>query len=264
MIRKDPIGPEYYNPLRNAENLSDAMFYLAAALSVAVLQIDKVVSPKIYQAAQATFALLVVGFFLSGITVRTYFAARAHAMRVADFMSNAFSVPLVPSPSKGYYNTPVGDPFLRIGASVLENTLFTKAIVSRMLYFERSRIVLYLSIWLWAVLYRATDLDLMAIAAQVLFSEQLVSRWVRMEWLRSTVERLHIELYSLIQVTQDAASPTFQARVVAALVSYEMSKAQAGLSLSTRMFKRMNPDLSLEWQSMASQLGLVRPSGPSS
>lgn len=260
--RQDPVGPEFYVPLATAEKVSDAAFYLAAALSIIVLLIDKVSQPKLYGAAQATFAVTVVVFFIAGIVIRTYFASRAHSSRFADFVSNAFSVPLIPSPSEGYYNTPAGDPFMRMGASVLENTLFTKSILGRMLRFERARICLYVLAWLWAAVYRATDLELLAVAAQVLFSEQLLSRWVRMEWLRARVERLYDDLFALIQSSSDTRSKEFRARVIEALIRYETSKAQAALSLSSRIFNKLNPELSTRWQSVCTQLGITPATDP--
>jgi hypothetical protein len=235
---------------------------LAAALSIIVLLVDKMEQPKLHEVVQATFAVSVVGYFISGIVIRTHFATRAHAGRFADFVSNAFSVPLVPSPSEGYHNTVAGDPFLRMAASVLENTLFTKSILSKMLGFERTRSCVYVLVWLWAAFYRATDLELLAVAAQVLFSEQLLSRWVRMEWLRSRVERLYDDLYALIQSTSDTRSKEFRARVIEALIRYETSKAQAGLSLSSRMFNKLNPDLSLKWRSVCNQLGITLSKDP--
>lgn len=262
MTRKDPIGPEFYVPLAVAEKFYDVTFYLAAALSIVVLIIDKESQPKLYEAVQATFAVSVVGLFVAGIVIKIYFATRAHSSRFADFVSNAFSVPLVPSPSEGYYNTPGSDPFMRIGASVLENTLFTRSILARMLRFERVRICMYVLVWLWAAIYRATDLELLAIAAQVLFSEQLLSRWVRMEWLRSRVERLYDDLFALIQSSSDTRSKEFRARVIEALIRYETSKAQAALSLSSHVFNKLNPELSLRWQSVCSQLGIAPATDP--
>ncbi len=257
MTRIDPIGPEFYVPLGVAEKISDAAFYLAAALSIFVLLIDKASRPELYGVVQTTFAVTVVGYFVSGIVTRTYFATRAHSRRFADFVSNAFSVPLAPSRSEGYYNTPDGDPFTRMGASVLENTLFTKSILQRMLRSERIRICIYVIAWLWAAIYRVTDLELLAIAAQVLFSEQLLSRWIRMEWLRSRVERLYDDLFALFQSSSNSRSKEFRARVIEALIRYETSKAQAALSLSSRVFSKLNPELSLKWQSVCNQLGVT-------
>lgn len=262
MTRNDPVGPEFYVPLGLAERISEAAFYIAAVLSIAVLLVDKTAQPITYGIAQATFAMAVIGFFASGIVVRTYFAPRAHSNRFADFVSNVFSVPLTPARSEGYYNTPAGDPFVRMGASVLENTLFTKSIVRRMLRFERARICIYVLAWLGAAVYRATDPELLAVVAQVLFSEQLLSRWVRMEWLRSRVERLYDDLYALIQSSSGSRSKEFRARVIEALIRYETSKAQAGLSLSSRVFSKLNPELSLKWESVCRQLGITPSKDP--
>lgn len=260
--RTDPIGPEFYVPLGAAEMVSNAAFCLAAVLSIAVLLIDKTSQPIVYGFIQATFAVSVVGIFVIGISIRTYFAPRAHSSRFSDFVSNAFSVSLISSRSEGYYNTPEGDPFLRMGASVLENALFTKSILGKMLPFERACIFVYLFAWIWAAVYRATDLDFLAVAAQVLFSEQLLSRWVRMEWLRSRVERLFDDLYALIQSTTDISSKEFRARVVATVIRYETSKAQAGLSLSSRVFNKLNPELTRRWRSLCDQLGITLPQDP--
>ncbi|OWZ90578.1 hypothetical protein B9J07_27480 [Sinorhizobium sp. LM21] len=257
MKKSDPVGPEFYVPLGAAERLSAVAFYAAAALSIAVLLVNKSSQPDIYAAAQAAFAISVIVHFVSGIIIRTYFAVRAHSNRMADFVSNAFAVPLVPQPSQGYYTTTAEDPFLRMGASVLENSLFTKSIVRRMLRFERSRIALYGLIWLWAAFNRTTDLELLTVAAQVLFSEQLISRWVRMEWLRSRVERLYDEVYALIQSTTDFDSKEYRARAMEAVIRYETSKAQAGLSLSSRVFNQLDKELSGQWEATAGQLGLA-------
>ncbi|QCK85899.1 hypothetical protein E8L99_09055 [Phreatobacter aquaticus] len=261
MKRSDPVGPEFYVPLTSAESFSDAAFYLAAALSVAVLFVDRAANLRAYDLVQGAFALSVICHFLSGIVIKVYFSARAHAARVADFVSNAFLVPLTATPSEGYYNTPSGDAFVRLGASVLENALFTKRIVARMLCFERWRISLYLFVWISAVLYRATDLAIVAVAAQVLFSEQLLSRFVRMEWLRLRVEKVHDDLFRLFQGSADRESKEFRARVIQAMVLYETSKAQAAISLSSRLFEKLNGELSRSWENTRTQLGLAGPTG---
>ena len=260
LTRSDPVGQTFYAPLATAENISSAVFYIAAALSIAILVVDRASQPQLSDLMQGTFALAVIGLFVSGIVVKTHFSARAHSKRVADFVSNTFVVPLIPATSQGYYNTTGEDQFVRMGSSVLENALFTKSIVGRMLRFERIRIIVYVLVWLCAVLYRATDLEVVAVAAQVLFSEQLLSRWVRMEWLRSRVEHIHDDLYDLFQASSNHISKEFRARVVEAVILYETSKAQAAVSLSSRLFHSMNADLSQQWEATCVQLGVIPPS----
>lgn len=256
MALNDPIGPAYYDPLGTAEKTADGLFYLAGVLSVLVLLVDRDAHSTVYELLQATFAASVVCLFVSGVVIRLYFATRAQEKRAADFVSNAFIVPLIPIRSEGYYNTPAGGPYLRMGAAVLENALFTKSILGHMLPFERARAAVYVCLWVWALSYRATNLELLAIAAQALFSEQLLSRWLRTEWLRLKAERLYDDVYALFQANPTTASKEFQARVIEAVIRYETSKAQAGVSLSTRVFHKLNADLSMTWSAVTHQLGL--------
>jgi hypothetical protein len=61
-------------------------------------------------------------------------------------------VPLIPERSQGFFNNSETKPFRRIAASVLENTLFSKAILQRMLRNERVKVVLYACAWFAALL----------------------------------------------------------------------------------------------------------------
>lgn len=85
---------------------------------------------------------------------------------------------------------------------------------------------------------------------------------MRMEWLRSRVERLYDDLYTLIQSTTDISSKEFRARVIETLIRYETSKAQAGLSLSSRVFNKLNSELSHRWRSLCDQLGITLSEDP--
>ncbi len=256
MDRFDPVGNKFYVPLSVAQLITDAFFYLAAALSIAVLLIGPS-TQQVYSAVQTSFVVSVIVYFTGGIIIKTHFSARAHSNRVADFVSNAFSVPLLVETSKGYYNSFGDDHFVRMGSSVLENTLFTKSIVSKMLVGERVRCAIYLIAWFSAVVYRSTDLNLVAVAAQVLFSEQVFSRYVRMEWLRGKVERVYDDLYTLLRSAPDPSSKDFKAQVVREMILYETAKAQAAISLSSRIFHKLNAKLSREWATTRSQLGVA-------
>jgi hypothetical protein len=78
-----------------------------------------------------------------------------------------------------------------------------------------------------------------------------------MEWLRARIEGVYDDVYSLIQSTaNNAGSKEFRARVLECLLRYETAKAQAGISLSTDIFKKLNPSLSAEWQTIAMRLYL--------
>lgn len=256
MSKRDPIGEEFYAPLAYAERCLDLCFWLAAALSIVALQVDKTSKPTIYDVVQTAFALSVMAVFILGLAAKLYWSSRAQSKRVADFVSNAFDVPLIAERSDGYFNNSETEPFRRIAASMLENTLYSKVILQRMLRNERIKIGLYACAWFIALLNRATDLALITGIAQVILSEQIISRWVRMEWLHARVEGVYDDVYSLIQSTGNSSSKEIKARVLECLLRYETAKSQAGVSLSTAIFKKVDSALSAEWQRTAQGLNL--------
>jgi hypothetical protein len=253
--KKDPIRTRYFDPLEHAERAVDFVFYTAAALSVVVLLIDRGNQPELYSSTQIAFLVTaILGFFLS-IAVRVYFSPRAQDVRLADFLSNGFGVRLTSERTEHYYNTNVQDPIRRVGAQSLENSLFTKEITLRMCRRERFLVLAYLVIWLLALLNRKTGFDWMVLASQVLFSEQLVSRYIRLEWLRWRSEEVFEGLYKLLQ-TDRTQYPPFDAQVIQELVKYENTKSTAAVTLSSRVFTKLNPTLSVKWDAIRQELQL--------
>lgn len=254
MSKSDPIGSRYYLPLGSAERWSSVLFWVAAFSSIAALQIEKVKSPLWYDVVQSIFVTSVVLFFIADLTIRLYLSSRAHEKRNADFVSNAFDVALIADTSQGYFNNNETDPFRRIAFSVLENAFFSKSILYKMLFLDRVVVGCYGLIWLAALLNRATDLALVTAVAQVLFSEQIISRWIRMEWLRTRFERIYDDTYWLIQSSDGSVSKEFQARTIDCLLRYETGKSQAGISLSSRVFRGSNAALSKQWDAIMKKL----------
>lgn len=254
MSKSDPLGARYYLPLGNAERWTSVFFWTAAVSSVAALQVEKGRLPIVYDVIQSIFVVSVVLFFVVDLAVRLYWSSRAHGKRNSDFVSHAFDVALIAETSLGYFNNKETEPFRRIAFSVLENAFFSKTILQKMLFWDRAFVGGYALIWLIAVLNRATDLALVTTIAQVIFSEQIISRWVRMEWLRARFERIYDDTYGLIQASGNNVSKEFQARTIDFLLRYETSKSQAGISLSSTIFKRNNPSLSKQWELVLGKL----------
>lgn len=251
MALHDPVGAEFYVPLRKAEQVLDALFVIGAVLSIAVLLVDRGAFPVGYDVVQALFALDVVVLFFLGLAVRLHWSTRAHDKRVADLLSHSFDVALIASPSEGFYSSTASDPFRRLSLSLLENSFFTGRILQRMLKSARAKIALYVLAWGFAVFYRATDIALITVVAQVLFSEQILSRWIRMEWLRFRVERVYDDVYLFMSSAGRQAAKDLRAKTIQCLVKYETSKAQAGVSLSSRAFRALNSSLTEEWNALA-------------
>jgi hypothetical protein len=107
-------------------------------------------------------------------------------------------------------------------------------------------------LWLVCLLYRRTDLGLVVAVLQAVFSEQVVAKWMRLEWLRTRFEKTFDDLYRLFQSQPPVGE--FNAMTLDALSMYETAKANAAVTLSSKMFERINPSLSAEWDTVKATL----------
>jgi hypothetical protein len=244
--RNDPIQADYFRPLETAESASSWLFYLGAFASFAPLLIDRTAHPKLYQGALVVFVLAVVLVFITGTAIRLYFFPRAEDARRKEFLSNTFGFDLIHQRTTGYYNNNETDPHKRMGLLVLENLFFTKAILREMAPAVRAKAFIYLFAWLGVLLWQDIPLDCIAAAAQVLFSEEIIIRWLRLEWLRSRSERIYDGIHRLFQ-SNPAADKLF-AYAVDAFGDYESGKTLGGILLPQKIFDRLNPTLTAEWE----------------
>jgi hypothetical protein len=120
-----------------------------------------------------------------------------------------------------------------------------------MVVIERLKVVAYVVIWVLIALTRSIDLGVVGVAAQIVFSEQVVSRWLRIEWLRLKCETIFDDLF---QVVKNKADIDLQA--VRLLGEYEMTKATAGITLSSRLFERNQARVDQEWAKIRTALGI--------
>lgn len=252
MSRSDPIRTRYYDAVELADKASDWLFYANAALSVASLLVEKQAHPIAYDWILIFFAVAVAALFTIGMVSRLYFTPRAEDKRRQDFFTSACGVSLTHEKTDGYYNNDFTEPIKRMAAQVLENSHFSKAISLRMAQTERIKVIAYAVIWLICVLNRQTDLGIVVAASQAVFSEQVVSKWLRLEWLRIRFEKTYDDVYRLFQ--SKPAAPKFNAMTLESLGMYETAKANAAITLSSKIFRRLNAELSAEWDRIKAEL----------
>jgi hypothetical protein len=256
--RVDPVDRDY-NAVHACESVSNVLFWIAAVLSIAVLLIEKATYPVLFQIVQIAFALVVIALFALGLALRLYWSPMAEDARRGTFISDAYNVAITPEQTTGFYNNAETEPLQRLGLSLMENCYFTRAVTLEMLKKDRLIIPAYAALFLVIVFVRSTDLAVIPIAAQALFSEQLLSRWCRLEWLSHRAGATYKRLYELFQAPP--AARTRNARILDAFAVYETSKANAGIALSSPIFFKLNPRLSEDWKKILAALKRAQPSG---
>lgn len=254
MSRSDPIRTNYYDAVQTAEKVTDGLFYLNALLSFSTLLIDQKTHPEVYDIVLILFCISVFVMFALGMILRLYLTPRAEDKRRQDFFSSACSVRLIHQQTNGYYNNDLTNPIKRMAAQVLENSLFSKEISLRMARRERVKVAIYTLIWLVLLHNRRTDLGWIVAASQAIFSEQILSRWLRLEWLRIRFEKTFDDVFKLFQTRPSMTH--FNAHALDYVTMYETAKANAGITLSSKIFDELNPTLSKEWDTVKATLNI--------
>ena len=252
MSRSDPIRTNYFDAVQKAEKVTDWLFYLNALLSFCTLLVEQKTHPNVYDVVLLLFSISVVAMFALGMMLRLYLTPRAEDKRRQDFFSSACNVNLIHQQTDGYYNNDFKDPIKRMAAQVLENSLFSKEIALRMARRERVKGAVYALIWFVLLYNRRTDLGWIVAASQAIFSEQILSKLFRLEWLRIRFEKTFDDVFRLFQTKPSVAQ--FNAHALDALSMYETAKANAGITLSSTIFDDLNPTLSTEWDKVKATL----------
>lgn len=256
MPKVDTVGDNYYRPLEKSEVIGAGLFWMVSILSIAALFLDKSAYPLAYDILQIVFIVSVVLFFFQGQIQKLYLFPRAEDKRRQELLSNSYNVVLTHEETVDYYNNDQTNPLKRLAASIMESAFFTREIVRMMLVGQRTKTVGYLLIYVVAVLNRSTNLEVLAIAAQAVFSEEIIARWFRMEWLRIRSEQVFDNLNRLFTGRQGFSRPTAQSQAIDLFSFYETTKSTAAILLSSRLFHKHNARLSDEWEKMRGRLGL--------
>lgn len=243
--RSDPIRDKYFKPIETVENCSSGIFALSALLSIAAAVVPEAPNPQVFNWLQVSFLISVIVLFVLDQTTRLYLSPRGADARALDFFSRAYGQTLSHERTNEYYNSATATPVESIAAQTFENSLFTKEIANRMFRAAIPMAGTYLVVWLGAVLYRDTPLTLLATCAQVVFGEQIIAKLLKLMWLKARCEQVFDDLTHIFAA--GVQNPTFAARTMMTYIKYESAKAVAGITLSSKIFEKVNPGLSATW-----------------
>jgi len=250
--RNDPINKKFYAPLRMLDAIGDWVFYFSVAISLAVVFTLRSKYPEWYDREQMMFVVSVIMGFVIALTSRLYLTPRAIDARRMEFLSKGYDVPLSHEKTQDYYNNYEPPGTRRIAAQALENAFFSKSIALKMIVLERIKVLAAIVIFI--LLVREPDLGLASIAAVTIFGEQIIIKYVRLELFRVRSENTYNRLFELF--TDNPVEKIFQTKAIDNFCYYETGKAIAGVYLSDKIFKKLNEDLSEEWQRIKMTLNI--------
>lgn len=198
----------------------------------------------------ANIIFTVFSFYLTVIAI-----PKAEKKRRQQLLSNALGAPLIIEKTNLYYNNDYAPSIERLGANIMENAFFSKAVVQNMLITIRFYTIGYLLIWLSFFVYRASNADLLLSITQVVFSSAVLFRYLQLELLRHRHEITFNNLYNHFY-SQGGNQAKSTALILDNFADYETSKSIAGSMLNSDTFFKLNDELTKKWNIVCSELKL--------
>lgn len=250
--RIDEISVHYLPPRRVALILR-RLLWLGALLSIATFFSSSLESWLKLPIAIG-FPIVAIARYVLAKLQKHYFMARALRARRRALLTDALGSRFSPKHTHLYYNNRFSPSIRRLGANVMESSLFSAAISGRMLRRTRLEVGGYASVWMLACLTRHNDPTLIAGITQALFAIQIISGWLNLETLHNQFEQCYERLHAYFQspLTSGPTEPT--ASVMEAVISYEAAKSMAGIVLCDDTFLEINPKLSAAWETIRDDL----------
>jgi len=248
---------KYYKPISHCENAVTILFWVIAAISLFIPYSNEVLANHWYDLLIAFFIVFVLAHFSLSQFLRLNLIPKAELARRKQLLSDSFGTSLTHDKTNLYYNNKFTPSLERLAANVMENAFFSKEVASNMLFRNRAITVIYLTLLIVIFVLRHDDLDLIIWITQLVFSGEIVARWLRLEMLRVRHERVYDELHSFFLHGLGNSSNGAIASVLNSFADYECAKTSASTKLSSKTFHKLNPILTEQWKVITDELNMV-------
>jgi len=242
----------YYNAASKADGYGGLIFYLVVILSISLLVFT---GPKA-EAWLHPSLIVLVALAIACTVVTAISQTEGNRILRATQLSDAFGAGVGEKPRDDYYNNVLPRTARRLAATTLENTLFTKEILLKMLVKERIKIGIYVIVLLILMICRQTPTGWLLVLAQTLFSADVILKWIRLERFSMRTNRVYAQLEQFFLQKGDTDNPNDMALMLSAFTDYECAKDEAVIPLDQNIFERLNPVVSKQWQEMQQRLNI--------
>jgi hypothetical protein len=235
-----------------ADKYGGMVFYLVMAISAILAAHD---TPQTDEFGHPCLIVATVLAIIATVVTTIYQTEGNRALRATQ-LSDSLGAGAGETLRADYYNNILPKSLVRLAATTLENTLFTKAILSKMAVKMRFKVVAYFLLMLIFFTCRQTPTGWLVLLAQTLFSADLVLKLIRLERFRVRTVRVHEHLEQFFLQAGGAEKPNDIAVLIGAFTDYECAKDEAAVPLESKHFEKMNAELSKKWDEMQVRLKL--------
>lgn len=256
-LKIDDIS-KYYNYANKMESVTNILFWFTILVSLSILFHEELIDTKYQNMLEICFIVLVIMYSLVSKINDFFIISKAERMRCKQLLSNSFDTNLSDDNTHLYYNNEYLPSINKLGANTMENSFFSKEIISKMLIKERLLISLYTISWVVIFAIRDTNMETLIWITQFIFSSSILVKWINLEILRFKCEEVYESLRTYFYHNPSNDSAKSIAIILDSFTSYESAKYSAGCLLNSKVFNKLNPELTEKWDKIKINLNMNR------
>lgn len=245
---------KYYEQLNFVDSISDILFWINVLVSILIFFLRSYLDVR--TVLTYIFIINTVLYFIIDNYLSICLIPSVEEKRRVHLITKSLDVPLDNEMTNKYYNNDLEPSILKLGAHIFENSLFAKEVTIRMCSQQRKKILIYVILWFGALLLRNVNLEFLAIVSQTLFATTLLTKWLKLESLRTKNEQIYKCLYDLFLINKDKNDVKLSAKFLECFVSYESAKAYSGIKQSSKIFFEINDKYTKEWEQIKEKLDI--------
>lgn len=233
---------QLYERSRKVERVCAGLFWANCALTALVFW-PNAMQPIIVYGQIATAALHVVLGLVNDCAL--WFDAESTNRK--HLIEDAFGIDITNRRSEGYYNNRFAKSVERYVANAFESSYFTMSVSEAMIPASAGKAIVACLLFLLLILLQPTEISL-SDATQAVFSAYLVEDAVLLMSFHSKVKYIYERFYETLVSTR--ATGDDLPLLVANVQEYECVKAHFKVRLDSKLFNKMNSELSERWSAI--------------
>ncbi|MDF2039362.1 MULTISPECIES: hypothetical protein [Cytobacillus] len=246
----------HYKEIENLNLTTSILFWVNAALSIAVFFVNDYLTAK--NILLFVFTITTLAYFVIDNYLSIFKIPKVEDKRRVHLLTNSFNVPLDNERTNKYYNNELDPSLLKLGANIFENSLFAQRVTHQMAKKERIKVGLFIVVFVVALMYRTTEIELISILAQTLFASTLIPAYLRLEVLHYKNKAIFDCLHDifLLHNQSNENDERLSAKLLDCFVKYESAKAYSGVKQDSKVFHKINPEVTVEWEEIKRSLNI--------
>jgi len=248
----------HYKIIDKFNTTTSSLFWVNAVLSIAVFFVADNLTVK--NMLLFVFTITTLAYFVIDNYLSIFIIPKVEDKRRVHLLTNSFNVPLDNERTNKYYNNELDPSLLKLGANLFENSLFAQRVTQEMAKRERIKVVLFVVVFIVALMFRTTEMELISILAQTLFASTLIPAYLRLEVLNYKNKAIFDCLHDifLFHNQPNENDERLSAKLLDCFVKYESAKAYSGVKQDTKIFHKINPEVTREWEEIKHNLKIGR------